>query len=73
MIYALIIQGTFMIISFLLGYNLKPRNTIKTLKNVDSKETIEKRVKDEEILQTMLANIDAYDGTGVGQKDIPYE
>lgn len=69
MIGALITQGVFMIASFFIGYYIKPRKKAKSNKDAEKPQ----RDREHEILETMLANIDAYDGTGYGQRDIPYE
>lgn len=78
----LLIMGTFMIVSFYLGFILGYKKTnkekieIPTLnpvkiirENKENREEIERARKEQEIMDINLANIDAYDGTGVGQKD----
>lgn len=72
----LVIMGVFMCISFILG-----RYTSKEIhKEIPVKKVVKKeRKKDKEEFQldeatiTMLENIDNYDGSGLGQKDIPEE
>lgn len=72
----LAIMGVFMCISFILG-----RYTSKEIpKEIPVKKIIKKeRKKNKEEFQldeatiTMLENIDNYDGSGLGQKDIPEE
>lgn len=78
----LLIMGTFMIVSFYLGFILGYKkinkekiemptlNPVKIIReNKESREEIERVRKEQEIMNINLANIDAYDGTGVGQKD----
>ena len=78
----LLIMGTFMIVSFYLGFILgykkinKEKIEIPTLNPVkiireskDNKEETERARKEQEIMDINLANIDIYDGTSVGQKD----
>lgn len=78
----LLIMGTFMIVSFYLGFILgykkinKEKVEIPTLNPVkiireskDNKEETERARKEQEIMDINLANIDIYDGTSVGQKD----
>lgn len=78
----LIILGTFMIVSFYLGFVLGYKkinnkkiemptlNPVKVIrKNKEIKEEIDRTRKEQEIMDINLANIDAYDGTGVGQKE----
>lgn len=49
------------------GEEIKLPNPVEKVKSV--KETQEYR-KEQEALDTMLYNIDVYDGTGLGQRDI---
>lgn len=78
----LLIMGAFMIVSFYLGFILgykkinKEKIEIPTLNPVkiireskENKEETERARKEQEIMDINLANIDAYDGTSVGQKD----
>lgn len=78
----LIILGTFMIVSFYLGFILGYKkvnsekiemptlNPVKIIrKNKEIKEEIDRTRKEQEIMGINLANIDTYDGTGVGQKE----
>lgn len=71
----LIIMGIFMCISFLLGrYTVKetPIETpIKTEKKKEKKKNDD--VKLDEATMVMLENIENYDGSGLGQKDVPEE
>lgn len=71
----LIIMGTFIIVSFLLGYHLgKPKNEYKSEPIGISKK--KKKVKNDTVieddsLRIMLENIDNYNGTSLGQQDVP--
>lgn len=49
------------------GEEIKLPNPVEKVKSI--KETQEYR-KEQEALDTMLYNIDVYDGTGLGQRDI---
>lgn len=69
----LIIMGIFMCIAFVLG-----RITTKKVEQVKEFKPIKKVKKNndfklDEATITMLENIDNYDGTSNGQKDIPEE
>ena len=48
---------------------LSPIKIVKDTINESKNDA--KTLKEQEIEDTILANIDAYDGTGYGQKDIP--
>ncbi len=78
----LLIMGTFMIVSFYLGFILgykkinKEKIEIPTLnpvkiirENKENREETKRTRKEQEIMEINLANIDIYDGTSVGQKD----
>lgn len=72
----LVLFGLFMTSSFIIGYkagsrNFKIETPIKTIKEIKTakKEKEEENIQSERI-ETMLANIDAYDGTGANQKDL---
>ena len=71
----LIIMGCFMCISFFMGFYLgKPKtvkNEIKKIIPTKKKKVVEEQKKD--AMTIMLENIDNYDGTGLGQQDIPDE
>lgn len=72
----LIIMGIFMCISFSLGrYTVKEtpkENPIKkVVKKVNKKKNNDFELDEATI--TMLENIENYDGTGLGQKDVPEE
>lgn len=71
----LIIMGFFMIISFFMG-----RYSVKKVEEKPKEPVIKKkRPKRDDDFQldeatiTMLENIDNYDGSGLGQKDVPEE
>lgn len=78
------IFGVFILISFITGIkigvklrksetieipNLNPIKVIKERK--EEKEFIEQQEEEQRQIEVMLANIDAYDGTEIGQRDIP--
>ena len=67
--------GSFCIISFLIENNkrisLNPIQNYKEHKEIQKKKT-EADLKSRQT-KTMLENIDRYDGTSIGQKDIPLE
>lgn len=70
-----------MIISFILGAKINYHskrdenieiNPIKKIKEIkEENEFNEKYKKDQEIYNTVLSNIDNYDGSSVGQKNLP--
>ena len=73
--------GIFILISFITGlsYGVKLRNNdkietinpIKTLNNaIKNKKAQTKEEEKNQELETMLENIDNYDGTEIGQKEI---
>ena len=72
----LFLFGAFIILSYTLGLKngqkLKNKipeiNPVKIVRN--EIETFEQKKK-QDAYDTMMANIDNYDGTGLGQKDIP--
>lgn len=68
----LITMGIFMCLAFVLGrYTSKPKVIKKTVKVKPA--NVNKDFKLDEATITMLENIDNYDGTSNGQKDIPEE
>ena len=71
----LIIMGIFMCISFLLGrYTVKEKPQVTPVRNVIKKVKKQKEdIKMDEATMIMLENIDNYDGSGLGQKDVPEE
>lgn len=75
----IIIFGLFLLLAFYLGtkQNKNKTSTINPVKVIkdkinETKENKEKELKSKQ-LETMLTNIDNYDGTGLGQKRIPKE
>lgn len=76
----LFLFGIFIIVAYTLGLKngqklkkdeeikMPEINPIKIVRN--EIETFEQKKK-QDIYDTMMANIDNYDGTGLGQKDIP--
>ena len=76
----LFLFGIFIILSYTLGLKngqklknneeikMPEINPIKIVRN--EIETFEQKKK-QDIYDTMMSNIDNYDGTGLGQKDIP--
>lgn len=76
----LFLFGIFIILSYTLGLKngqklknneeikIPEINPVKIVKN--EIETFEQKKK-QDAYDTMMANIDNYDGTGLGQKDIP--
>ena len=76
----LFLFGIFIIIAYTLGLKngqklkkdeeikMPEINPVKIVRN--EIETFEQKKK-QDIYDTMMANIDNYDGTGLGQKDIP--
>ena len=67
----LIVMGIFMIISFFVGYKLgcPKKEAPKPVKQVSRKKSEEITYTDP--VQIMLQNIDNYNGTAVGQLDVP--
>lgn len=76
----LFLFGIFIIVAYTLGLKngqklkkdeeikMPEINPVKIVRN--EIETFEQKKK-QDIYDTMMANIDNYDGTGLGQKDIP--
>lgn len=76
----LFLFGIFIILSYTLGLKngqklkneeeikIPEINPVKIVRN--EIETFEQKKK-QDVYDTMMANIDNYDGTGLGQKDIP--
>jgi len=71
----LIIMGCFMCIAFILGrYSKKEEPKINPIKTITKKpKKNNEGFKMDEATITMLENIDNYDGSGIGQKDVPEE
>lgn len=54
------------------GEEVKVENPVKAIKEtIEEKQSIKERNKETEIINTIAQNIDNYDGTSKGQKDIP--
>ena len=76
----LIVFGVFMIISFILGAYVGQKvvkgenieiNPIKVIDEYkEEKKAKEKIAEEESKFDIMMNNIDSYDGTGIGQKDL---
>lgn len=76
----LIVFGVFMIISFILGAYVGQKvvkgenieiNPIKVIDEYkEEKKAKEKIAEEESKFDIMMNNIDNYDGTGIGQKDL---
>lgn len=75
-----LMTGFFCIISFIAGaitalckdrVNLNPIHVYKEKKEIQEQK--EKRDLEQRQISTMLENIENYDGTSLGQKDIPIE
>lgn len=67
----LITMGIFMCLAFVLGrYTSKPKVVKKIVKEKPKKNS---DFKLDEATITMLENINCYDGTSKGQKDVPEE
>ena len=68
--------GSFCIISFLIGSNNK-KQSINPIQNIKEKKEIKKKKIEADLksrqTKTMLGNVDRYDGTSLGQQDIPLE
>ena len=75
-----IVFGVFMIISFILGAYVGQKvvkgenieiNPIKVIDEYkEEKKAKEKIAEEESKFDIMMNNIDSYDGTGIGQKDL---
>jgi len=73
----LIIMGIFMGISFFVGYVIgRPKKEVVTkpvpIKKIKKNKNTDDFDLDESTI-VMLENIEAYNGTSVGQKDVPEE
>lgn len=54
------------------GEQIKVENPVKVIKeNIEEHKSKVERKKEQEILDTIAQNIDNYDGTSRGQKEIP--
>ena len=83
-IYLIMVVGILNLLSFYLGFNVSNKkqkstknkevtmNPITIYKKTKEKKKIEEdRQKEQEILKANLKNIENYDGTSLGQDDIP--
>jgi hypothetical protein len=76
----LIVFGVFILLSFVIGVILGQKlnrnekievNPVKAVGNyVEEKKIKKENDKEQAALETMLDNIDNYDGSGIGQKEI---
>ena len=72
----LALMGTFMLLSFALGFYFgKPEKKEEITKVIQKKEKKEEKKEQEldDATVVMLRNIDNYTGTGLGQEDVPEE
>lgn len=77
----LIVFGIFIMSSFVIGVILGQKlnrnekievNPVKAIENYKEEREYKKEIQQEQTkLDIMLENIDNYDGTGIGQKNIP--
>lgn len=77
----LIVFGIFIISSFVIGVILGQKlnrnekievNPVKAIEDYKEERQYKKEIQQEQTkLDIMLENIDNYDGTGIGQKNIP--
>ena len=75
------IFGVFILLSFVIGVRIGQKvnnnetirlNPIKAIDEYKEEKEVKRQIKETETkLNVMLDNIDSYDGTGLGQKDIP--
>lgn len=73
--------GVFILFSFVIGVRIGQKlnnnepirlNPIKAIDEYKEEKEVKRQIKETETkLNVMLDNIDSYDGTGLGQKDIP--
>lgn len=73
--------GVFILLSFVIGVRIGQKvnnnetirlNPIKAIDEYKEEKEVKRQIKETETkLNVMLDNIDSYDGTGLGQKDIP--
>lgn len=71
--------GSFCVLSFLVGVlsSLGRKINLNPIKNYKEHKEIKEQIRindlDQRQIATMMENIDNYDGTSTGQKDIPNE
>lgn len=73
--------GVFILFSFVIGVRIGQKlnnnepirlNPIRAIDEYKEEKEVKRQIKETETkLNVMLDNIDSYDGTGLGQKDIP--
>lgn len=73
--------GVFILISFVIGVRIGQKvsndepirlNPVRAIDEYKEEKEVKRQIKEfESKLNVMLDNIDSYDGTGLGQKDIP--
>ena len=73
--------GVFILLSFVIGVRIGQKvnndepirlNPIRAIDEYKEEKEVKRQIKETETkLNVMLDNIDTYDGTGLGQKDIP--
>lgn len=68
----LIIMGVFMCIAFAIG-KYTPKKEVPKIINLKKAKKEAREVQLDEATITMLENINNYDGTSNGQKDVPEE
>lgn len=75
------IFGVFILLSFVIGVRIGQKvnndepirlNPVRAIDEYKEEKEVKRQIKETETkLNAMLDNIDSYDGTGLGQKDIP--
>lgn len=73
--------GVFILLSFVIGVRIGQKvsndepirlNPVRAIDEYKEEKEVKRQIKESESkLNVMLDNIDSYDGTGLGQKDIP--
>ncbi len=73
--------GVFILLSFVIGVRIGQKvnndepirlNPVRAIDEYKEEKEVKRQIKETETkLNAMLDNIDSYDGTGLGQKDIP--
>lgn len=73
--------GVFILLSFVIGVRIGQKvnndepirlNPVRAIDEYKEEKEVKRQIKEAESkLNVMLDNIDTYDGTGLGQKDIP--
>lgn len=75
------IFGVFILLSFVIGVRIGQKvnndepiklNPVRAIDEYKEEKEVKRKIKEAESkLNVMFDNIDTYDGTGLGQKDIP--